>query len=353
MSILMPTFIITFLILLNGAFVAAEFAIVAAQRTRVEDLAGATNPVVKRIVHTLSDTRRQDYYITIAQLGITLATVGLGMYAKPTLADGLTGLLGRGFSLSDATSYTVAAVLAVVIITYFHVVVGELIPKALALQTPERTALGVARPMQAAGLLFYPLVELLYAISNGLLRLLRIPLSNPHGKLYSITELRLLVDESHQSGLLDDEKQERITNIFDFGERKVHQVMTPLSRVEALDVSRGRDEVMRLMKHVKYNRFPVFEGTIDNIVGILHVKDVIRQDDAFELRTLLRRVPRVLASKPVEEVLADLRRFKVHMATVVDEGGSTVGIISLEDVLEEVVGEVQGQFEQEEGNVRT
>lgn len=350
MNILVPTLIIALLILLNGLFVAAEFSIVAARRSRLEELAGPDSPSGKRLIHTISDTSRQDYYIVIAQLGITLATLGLGMYAKPTLADGLGRLLDDAFSLSSAATYTLAAALAVFIITYFHVVVGELIPKALALQTPERTALGVSSPMRVARLLFYPLTALLYGISNSLLRLLRIPINNPHGKLYPSSELKLLVAESYQSGLLDDEKQELIQNIFDFGERRAHQVMTPRPRVEALELSSSYDEVMALTRRTSHSRFPVFEGTIDKVVGILHIKDVIRQEGSFRLRSLVRPVPHVPENMLAEEVLARLRR-AVHMAIVIDEYGGTAGIVTLEDLLEEVVGEVQDEYDDEEADV--
>ncbi len=353
MSVLIPTVIIALLILLNALCVAAEFAIVAARRSRLEGLAGADNSVVKRIVHTLSDTSRQDYYIAVAQVGITTVTIALGMYAEPTLADGLTGLLERTFGSNFAASHTVAVVLAVIIIVYFHVVVGEMIPKALALQFPERTALGISRFMIVLGWLFYPLTVPLYAISNGLLRLLRIPLNNAHGKLHSSVELLHLVRESHESGMMDNEKQELINNIFDFGECRVHQVMTPRPRVKALEVSSSHDEIMQLMRDAKHSRFPVFEDDIDNIVGILHVKDVIRQDDAFELRALLRRVPHVPDSMLAEEVLAELRRFQVHMAVVLDEYGGTAGIVTLEDLLEEVVGEVYDELDREEVDIQT
>ncbi len=346
MNILVPTLIITLLILLNGLFVAAEFAIIAARRSRVEATAGPNNPAAKRIVHTLSDTSRQDRYIVIAQLGITLATLGLGMYAKPTLADGLKGLLGNAFGISAAAAYTLAAALAVIVITYFHVVIGELIPKALALQTPERTALRVSRPMRVASLLFYPLAALLYGISNGLLRLMRIPISNPHGKLYPSSELKLLVAESYQSGLLDDEEKVLIQNIFEFGELKVQQVMTPRAKIEALDLSSSYDEVMALVKRARHSRFPVFEGTLDKVVGIIHIKDVIRQEGPFRLRDLVRPVPHVPKNTLAEEVLVRLRNV-VHMAVVTDERGRTVGIVTLEDLLEEVVGEVEDEFDQE------
>ena len=350
MNILVPALIIALLILLNGLFVAAEFAIVASRRSRIEAAAGPDNPAAKRIMHTLSDTSRQDYYIVIAQLGITLATLGLGMYAKPTLADGLKHFLGDTFGLSSAATYTLAAALAIIIVTYFHVVVGELIPKALALQTPERTALGVSSPMRVASLLFYPLAALLFGLSNGLLKLLRIPISNPHGKLYPSSELKLLVAESYQSGLLDDDKQELIQNIFDFGERRAHQVMTPRPRVEALELNSSYDEVMALTRRARHSRFPVFEGTIDKVVGILHIKDVIRQEGNFRLRSLVRPVPHVPENMLAEEVLARLRR-AVHMAIVIDEYGGTAGIVTLEDLLEEVVGEVQDEFDNEEADV--
>jgi CBS domain containing-hemolysin-like protein len=191
-EVLIPILVIAVLILLNGLFVAAEFAIVAARSTRLEQLVKEGNLTAKTVQEIVSSARNQDRFIAIAQLGITLATIGLGMYGEPAIAGWIYGPIERGFGVSEAVSHTVGTVVAVSIMTYFHVVIGEMIPKALALSAPEDTAITVSRPMRVVGLVFYPFVALLNTIATALLRLLRIPV-NSERRFYTANELELLV----------------------------------------------------------------------------------------------------------------------------------------------------------------
>lgn len=341
-EVLLPVVIITVLIVLNGLFVAAEFAVVAARGSRIDQLIQAGNATAKSVQQVLSSARNQDRYIAIAQLGITLATIGLGMYGEPSIAGWIYGPVERAFGVSEAVSHTIGTVLAVSIMTYFHVVVGEMIPKALALSTPERTAIAVSRPMRVVGFVFFPLVALLNAVATALLRLLRIPV-NSEGRFYSPDELELLVQESHDQGLLPDEQQQIIRNIFDFGEREVYQLMTPRTRIEGLPLQSSADDVWAVMEASQRSRFPVFAGDPDHIVGVLHVKDFLKQQHKqrpFDIRELVRPAPRVPESAKAETLLASFKRLKVHMAVVVDEHGGTAGVVTLDDLLEEVVGDV-------------
>jgi len=219
-----------------------------------------------------------------------------------------------------------------------------MIPKALALGAPERTALGVVGPMRVARALFYPLVVTLNAVATGVLRLLRIPAESGRER-YTAQELARIVNESFEGGALGDAEQILIANIFDFGEREVYQVMTPRRRVTGLPVNASLGEVRALVEKSTHSRFPVFEGDLDHIIGVLHVKDFIKQQtrapERFALRTLMRRAPRVPEGMPAEKLLAAFKRLKVHLAVVMDEFGGTAGIVTLEDLLEEVVGEAQ------------
>lgn len=348
-EVLLPLLVISFLITLNGVFVAAEFAIVAASRARLAGAAGEESWPLRYVSRVLATANAQDRYIAIAQLGITLATIGLGMYGEPSIARWIYGPLERGFGLDEVTAHTVGTVLAVLVLTYFHVVVGEMIPKALALQAPERTALAVSRPMRLTGLLFYPLVALLNGAGAALLRLLRVP-AGGESRLYSPAELTHLVRESHEEGAVSEEEERLIRNILDFGERQVSQVMVPRLRVEALPLDAGWEEARKLIAEKRFSRYPVFDGDLDLIVGIIHLKDFIEQDvlerdqdetaKARELRSLVRRVPKVPEAMSVERLLSAFKRLHVHMAVVVDEHGGTSGIVTLDDLLEEVVGEV-------------
>ena len=344
MEILTPILVIAVLISLNGLFVAAEFAVVVSRRSRLDQLVKDGRRGAKLVQGIVSSSVKQDRYIAVAQLGITLATIGLGMYGEPSIASWIYGPIEHGFGVSEALAHTLGTILAVTIMTYFHVVIGEMIPKALALQSPERTALGVVGPLRVTRILFYPLVLALNVVATGALRLLRIPVENG-GDRYSAQELARIVNESFEGGVLGDAEQILIANIFDFGEREVYQIMTPRRRVTGLASDATLEEVHTLIGSSSHSRFPVFEGDLDHIIGVLHVKDFIKQQTEaparFNVRVVMRRAPRVPEGMPAENLLAAFKRLKVHLAVVMDEFGGTAGIVTLEDLLEEVVGEAQ------------
>ena len=343
-EVLLPVVIISLLILLNGLFVAAEFAIVGARGSRIETLVAEGVPAAKAVGRTLESAANQDRYIAVAQVGITLATVGLGMYGEPAIAGWLYGPLEALLGVSSAAAHTVGTVVAVAVMTYFHVVVGEMIPKALALQTPERTAIGVSYPMRVMGVLFFPLVASLNAAATGLMRLFRVPAAVGHARLHSPEELELLVGESAQGGALAGEQGALINNIFDFGDRLAHQLMTPRPRVRGVALGSSEEALEELVASSRFSRYPVYEDSLDRIVGVVHIKDLILQKvrgEKLELKSVLRRAPRVPEHLPAESLLATFRRLRVHMAVVMDEFGGTAGIVTLDDVVEEVVGEVR------------
>ncbi len=363
-EVVLPLLVVALLILMNGLFVAAEFAIVGANRTRVEGMAQGGSRSARYVRRVLQSPSNQDRYIAIAQLGITLATIGLGMYGEPAIAGWLYGPLEYGLGLGTALAHTLGTVLAVSIMTYFHVVIGEMIPKALALQTPEKTAVRVSTAMRFVGLLFRPAVVVLNGVAVGLLKLLRVPAADDAGRFYSPQELESLVEESREGGTLGENQQRLIANIFDFGEREVRQVMTPRTRVVGVPLGSGPEEIERTIRESKHNRLPVYDGDLDRIVGILHVKDFIKWqlrsgDPAgsvanFDLESLLRRAPRLPESAPAEKLLAAFKRLRVHLAVVIDEHGGTAGIVTMEDLVEEVVGEIRDEFDRgEEPELRT
>lgn len=350
MNLLFPLFVILFLILVNGMFVAAEFAIIGVRPSRLEQLASEGNAAARRVLAVLRDREHVDRYIATAQLGITLASLGLGMYAEPVIAHLIEGPLQRWFHLEEALIHTLGFVLALGIITYLHVVVGEMVPKSLALQSSDRTVLALSGPMTLSGKLFLVPVRVLNWIGTQFLRLFRVP-PPAHGRGYTAEELELIVSESHAGGLLDENEQEMVANVFDFGERRVAEVMTPRPRIRAIPVTTSEQEVLALLDEPRYNRLPVYEGTIDNIAGVLHIKDFIRQQisgDPFDLRALLRQVPFVPETLLIDRLLAIFRRQHHQIAIVLDEHGGTLGLVSLEDLIEEVFGEVQDEFDPQE-----
>jgi CBS domain containing-hemolysin-like protein len=351
MSVLIPFIIIAILILINGLFVAAEFAIIGVRPTRVEQLAAEGNRAARWIQGTLDDRRRTDRYIATAQLGITLASLGLGMYAEPAIAHLLEGPLHDWFGLQGAIVHSISFVVALTAITYLHVVIGEMVPKSLALQNPEGTVLSLATPMQLVGKLFSIPVTLLNRIGLWTLKLLSIPPPGEDSRLHSLDELELLVTESHAGGLLEDHERALVTNILDFAEERVEQVMTPRPMMTAIPVTMGEEELLAFFSATPYNRLPVYRNNRDDIIGVLHLKDLVRQqlsEEPLELRELLRPVSYVPETLPVKTLLSEFQRLRQHIAIVMDEHGGTLGLVTMEDILEEVVGEVRDEFDVDE-----
>lgn len=350
-EIAVPLLVIAVLVLLNGLFVAAEFAIIGVRPTRITQLAEAGNRTAGQIKNILDDPRLQDRYIATAQVGITVASLGLGMYGEHAIAGWLLGPL-HWLRLSETAAHSIAAVLSIALLTFVHVVVGEMVPKSLALQYAERVSLGISPIMTFMKWLFYPAVVFLNAIGNGILRLLRIPVVGPHVRLHSPEELDLIVSESYRGGLLTANEQQLIHNIFDLSERRVGQVMTPRPRIVAVPVTISEEELRRFVATSPHSRFPVYERDLDHIIGVLLLKDFVtyelHRQTPFDLRTMVRHIPAVPETMPVERLLAGFKRSHVHMALVIDEYGGTAGIVTLEDLVEEVVGEVRDEFDQPE-----
>jgi CBS domain containing-hemolysin-like protein len=347
--VVLPVLIIILLILINGLFVAAEFAIIGVRPTRIRQLVEEGNSTARHVYRILEDPIRQDRYVATAQLGVTLASLGLGMYGEHVVAEWLLGPLHNWIHLDEASAHAVAALVALALLTFAHVVVGEMVPKSLALQYADRTALGISGIMRVMSAIFRPAVLLLNAIGNGLLHLIGIP-AVVQRRIYSPEELELVVSESGAGGLLSDNAEQLLHNIFDFSERHVGQVMTPRRRMVALPITIGKEELQQFVTTHPFSRYPVYDGDLDHIVGLLLLRDFVRQQlqqpDTFDLPALLRPMPTAPEGMPVEQLLAVFKRTHIHMARVVDEYGGTAGLVTLEDLVEEVVGDVRDEFEE-------
>jgi len=352
MALIIPFFIIALLILLNGLFVAAEFAIIGVRPSRVEQLAQEGNRTAIGVREIVQTRGKKDRYIATAQLGITLASLGLGMYGEPVIAGWIEPVLHTWFGVSDTILHSISFILALSIMTYFHVVVGEMVPKSIALQNAERTVLVLAAPMAFIQRIFSFAVTALNQIGLWTLKLLRVPTPDKGSRMHTPDELELIVSESFEEGMLNAEEQKLIVNIFDFSDRRIGQVMTPRPRIEAVPVTITQEELLQQFITSAHTRLPVYNGTIDNIIGILHLKDVVRQqvtqDKPFDLRAMLRQAPYVPESLHIERLLSNFKKLRQHMAIVIDEYGGTAGIVTLEDVIEEVVGEVRDEFDIDE-----
>lgn len=352
--LLLTIVIIFILVLLNGLYVAAEFSIIGVRPTQLEQMVDEGNGRAQAVLDVLNSREKQDGYIATAQLGITIASLGLASFGEPRITHFIEPLLANsGLGLSHETVELIGYVIALGLLTYLHVVVGEMVPKSLALSDAAQMSLLLARPMAISDsrfLLKYP-VRVLNRIGVWLLHIFRVPVAEGHARVSSPEEIELLVNESTEGGLLNEEEQEMILNIFEFGERTVEQVMTPRTKVQAIRHDVGREQLMQIVTESRHSRFPVYVKDRDHVIGILHLKDLIRQtidpQDKFDLRAILRTAPAVPEGLPVETLLAAFKRQRLHMALVLDEFGGMAGIVTLEDLVEEIVGEVRDEFDQE------
>jgi len=350
--LLVALVVIIVLVLLNGLFVMAEFAIIGVRPTQLEQMVDEGVGRAANVLNIVESRENQDQYIATAQLGITIASLGLAMYGEPQIAHFIEPYLENlWFEPSPQLVESIGYVLALGLLTYLHVVVGEMVPKSLALTDAPRMVLLLYRPMLVARWILYLPVKILNQIGNAMLRLFRVPPVEGHERVLSAEELELIVTESKEGGLLNAEEQEMILNIFDFSDRTVAQVMTPRTKVEAIPHNISRQEILKIVSESRHSRFPVYEGDLDHIAGILHLKDLVKQtlnkESQFDLHLILRPAPAVPESLPVQTLLAAFKRKKLHMAIVLDEFGGMDGIVTLEDLVEEVVGEVRDEFDQE------
>jgi CBS domain containing-hemolysin-like protein len=291
----------------------------------------------------MTSARAQDQYIATAQIGITLASLGLGMYGEHALALWLEPSLEAAGSARFVTAHAAASVIAVGVLSYLHIFLGEMIPKGLALSHAEATARAVYVPMAAARIVLLPFVLGLNRIGNALLRLAGIRRqANPHELFYTPEELRLVVEESQREGVIRAEAGLILRELFEFGDLTAGQAMVPRVRVVGLPAGAGPAEIRRIVTEARHTRYPVFEGDLDHIAGMLHVKDLLRRliNDEPIAAADVRRIPVVPETTPLDDVLATMQRTRAHMAVVIDEHGGTAGIITLEDLFEEVVGEI-------------
>ena len=337
--------IIAFLIVLTGLYVAAEFAAVSARRSRLRRLTEDGYPLAARLLPVLEDPRALDRYIAASQVGITLSSLILGAYGQATLAPRLEPLLDR-FGLEPATVESASAGIVLIFLTTLAVILGELVPKSLALQNPTRTALFTVLPMQWSLHVFSWSITFLNGSAVLLLRALRVP-STGHRHVHSPEEIALLIAESRDGGLLEPREQVRLHRALRLGLRSARQLMVPRARLAAIDAALPFEEVLRLVTASPYSRLPVYRGSIDSIVGILHTRDVVMQyvrAGRLTVASLLRPIVRVPDTMPADPLLTFLRERRSHQALVVDDSGAVVGLITLEDVVAELLGGVSDEF---------
>lgn len=337
------------LILANAFFVAAEFALVSVRKTRIEELVAQGNASARTVRHVIHDP---DRFIAATQLGITIASLALGWIGEPAIShliEPLFGILPESF-LSHTTSAIISTAIAFAIITFLHVVIGELAPKSVALNSPERAALFVAAPMVVFENIFRPAIWALNGAGNWLLRIIGLHRPTGHQMVHSTEELKMLVSASTASGELEPVEREFAERAFEFADRKVDEVMIPRTAMRAVEDTATIQDFLTLFSEVSHSRFPVYSGSLDNIIGFVWVKDVLREmannRSAREqpIRKLLRNPLLVPSSKVIGDLFGEMQRQKAQMAIVLDEYGGTAGMVTIEELIEEVVGRVSDEL---------
>jgi CBS domain containing-hemolysin-like protein len=336
------------LLLANAFFVAAEFALVAVRRSRIDEMVidgdSAARAVQKALTHL-------DRYISGTQLGITLASLGLGYVGEATLAgmaDRVLVWVGLESSLAAQAAHTgLALTIAFAIITFLHVVIGELAPKSLALVHPEGVSRAVVRPLVWFSALMTPIIWVLNGAAAKGLRLIGMPAATEHSHVHSPEELRLLVMQARASGTIDESDSAMLAGVFDFHHKRARDVMRPRTEIVALPIDATEEELFTIIRKERYSRYPVYRETLDDLVGVFLAKDLWLRDEnqPFNLAELTREAMYVPDTRPAERVLDDLRRTRKQMAVVLDEYGGTAGILTLEDLVEEVIGDIADEYD--------
>jgi CBS domain containing-hemolysin-like protein len=350
-SILLGLSAVVVLVLANAFFVSAEFALVGARRTRLDELARAGDGkarLARRAVQSL------DRYISATQLGITLASLGLGWIGEPALASLIRGAFRWLPAAAEAiATHATSSIIAFIIITVLHIILGELVPKALALLYPEQVSRWVAAPLIGfAWVMAFP-IAILNNSANWLLRLMRI---NPPGekeRLHSPEELRMLVEQSTEGGSLLREDARLLEGVFEFSEKTAQEVMTPRTQMVALEADLPVEGAADEVAVARRSRYPVYTESLDEIVGVVHAKDILtalRSRPGVTVRTIMRPPLFVPGTREVEDVLADMKRLKTHLAVVLDEYGGTAGLVTMEDLLEEIVGPIYDEYDPQDKN---
>jgi CBS domain containing-hemolysin-like protein len=329
------------LLLLNAFFVGAEFSVITARRSQIEPLADAGS---RRARTALKAMERISLMLACAQLGITVCSLGLGAVAEPAIAH-LVEPPVSAIGLPEGAEHAIAFTLALTLVVYLHVVIGEMVPKNLALAGPERAVLVLAPPLMAIARAVSPVIVALNAVANGVLRLFRVEPKDELASTYTADEVHSIVTESAREGLLVDDHG-LLTGALEFSEREAGDVMVPLDRVVMVPLGNSPAEVERLVTKTGFSRFPVVRAEADHeLIGYLHLKDLLYADDERHDQPVpekrIRNLVSVHTGDEVEEALATMQRAGTHLARVVDEEGHTLGVLFLEDVLEELVGEVR------------
>ena len=333
---------------LNGVFVAAEFAMVKVRKTRLAELAENGS---RRAQSALDVTSQLDAYLSACQLGITLASLGLGWLGEPAITTLIEPLFLGVAGWNTIYTHTIAVVIAFLFISFMHIVLGELVPKSLAIQKAEDIALGTASFLKIIYWIFYPVIWSLNSIANVVLRILKIEPANEADLSHSEEELRMLVDASQKHGYLDKMEGKLLDNVFEFSDRIASEVMIPRQDMVCIFIQDTFEEILEIVKEYGHTRYLLCDDDKDHVLGLVHMRDIFRlqeQEGEKDITQIRRDIIVVPEGMPISHLVQKMRSQRTHMAIVVDEFGGSAGLVTIEDMLEELVGEIYDEFELEQ-----
>ena len=337
-----------FLILVNAIFVAAEFAIVKVRGAHIDDLARRGSPLARfasKVVHNL------DSSLAAAQLGITFASLGLGWIGEPAVAQVIEPVFSTLNVTSPTFVHSVSFAVAFALITILHIIIGEQMPKFLGIRRAQEVALWTSLPLWLFSVLFYPFLWLLNRCANGLLHLFGVRAVNSQELAHSEEELRVILSESQRQGALPAGKTTMIENVLDLGERTVTEIMVPRPDMDSLTLNKSWEDNLNIIYRTGHTRYPLCETDLDHVIGMVHIKDIFLKkaeiQNSADLLRIKREVLFVPGSRPIAGLQQDFQQRRMHLAVVIDEYGSTAGLVTMEDVLEELVGEIHDEFDTE------
>ena len=341
--------LIAVLIALTAFFVATEFALVKVRMTRINQLIEEGKPGAKAAKHVITHL---DEYLSACQLGITVTALGLGWLGEPTVEKLLLPVFER-FDVSASLSHILSFAIAFISVTFLHVVVGELAPKTVAIQKSEAVSLLFARPIIWFYRLMYPFIWSLNGSARLLVGLFGLKPASEHEVSHTEEEVRMILSESYKSGEINQTELTYVNNIFDFDNRIAKEIMVPRTSIESIAIDATLDEVLTTIHKEKYTRYPVVDGDKDNIVGVLNIKDILHAQRQFQLTekpvaSIMKPVLSVIETFPINELLRKLQIERTHMAILFDEYGGTSGLVTVEDILEEIVGEIRDEYDTDE-----
>lgn len=347
MIIFINILVVFFLVFLNGFFVATEFAMVKVRKSRIETLALQGN---KRAKNTLIVVKDLNSYLSACQLGITLASLGLGWVGEPAVLRLLMPIFNL-FHLPPSAEHSIAFIIAFSIITGCHIVFGELVPKSLAIVSSEKIALSTAFPLILFYKVTYPVMWIFNHSTNWILKIFGLSQVDEHESVHTDEEIKLLIEESYKHGLVDKTELTLVDNIFDFSDKTVKEIMVPRTDIINIFIEDSFDDIISYTLNEQLTRYPVCKGNKDNVIGFIHIKDLYKQKiegNGQDIKNIIREIKLVPESMLISELLKIFKKEKVQVALIIDEYGGTAGLVTIEDILEEIVGEIQDEFDEEE-----